>query len=829
MTFITTFANPAYCADNAKGKKLTIETPNLSIQEQFRQVGTCNITFDNSLLTSLYINDTDDNNPIQLKSIVSITRDSKDWFQGEIVATPVELTSDSRSMTVEIESPLTVLKNTKIVRKKLNEETGVYEGEYEYGFSSTAIKLENVVLFQILAGGTEKQATNWYFDPNGTCTTTAPDGTVTTKVANSKLYYSSAGSVHKLTKDVSLVDTTLQLEKVNPDFPMSGFVVIGTEWIYYDGYTRASGYYVINNCVRGVLGTTTAKHYIDDVADFKLCKELAPDWGYEVLKSKYTDFRVDKDTKVTDAQQDIKSGTWYITPETGYYYRANICGIYDSDKVLWASSVNVDLADIVKDWVSGDVEFGGAGFTAAQYSIPTTGIVFGKIDYKIATYGEDPFTAITRLLDNTSGNLEICIMWDHGAKKLVLKTLSQKEPASTDMTIAHSDITQMPRDLLDVASGLLIEWKEEQEFNYAVPGLSWHMPASGQDSNRLDAATYYAAWGVRPHRWVEYTETPPKVEKSYQDTTDDLTCPEMIYERSGGGGGQYRVPDSSGAEEIQELFGYEPCDMFYFWFDGKCKTISLDKIVMVINTNTGNNYGKELSSKFSVEATTQFNLITRTLPDNRSTKDYPNAPDPDNWFPVGGSLQFVRVPWGNIAVIEATDFAERNINGLRIKVYDATIRKRQADEKYAEFFLDTFKALGSVTKYMYVQIREDGTQLIDYPQDLEAAKQYLKLRHGLNNAPKVKHVNAGTSSEGAIKTLANQYLQELLKLYEKRVVTTSEILDHKPLLGETYTANELGTNTYTGLCRGYVIEARGTDPLKYEFDILNADAAMIGE
>jgi hypothetical protein len=101
-------------------------------------------------------------------------------------------------------------------------------------------------------------------------------------------YLSAAGYSDTLAANINNSVTEIKLSTSNKAFPQSGFVSINSEWIEYNGYTwnQADGYYWLNNCNRGRLGTTAAAHLAADTCYARIpCRvhDLSPFYveGYD--------------------------------------------------------------------------------------------------------------------------------------------------------------------------------------------------------------------------------------------------------------------------------------------------------------------------------------------------------------------------------------------------------------------------------------------------------------------------------------------------------------------------------------------------------------------
>lgn len=355
----------------------------------------------------------------------------------------------------------------------------------------------------------------------------------------------------------------------------AGLIKIGSEWIWYDGYIEdGSGNWIMQNCVRGVLGTTAAAHAQDTVIYQQVAKKFHPNYPMIVEGQ--------RNGGSHDDQWDIlPEGSYTAQPEEGridfngnpanyqlqedgdsvaFTYDAFrcTCGVFNED-----GGSGVKLNIVIQDLLYAPQEIGGPGLAAGNVAVtigaagpPDTRIYLTRV---LAPRPLKTLEAIRMLLDELgllkdSTFDEVAFWYDHPDSTFKVQAIAQA--GTPDNTYNSAVEVEQDISLDEVYSAIRVKYTTGQEFNLISPTRLWHQQftdageTTGNETMPCLLTSEGAGW-----RYLHQVQGVSLPSVKWPD--DNNLCRGLVCDdRPDTGWGQ--ASDAAGDVDGQVLFGWFP-------------------------------------------------------------------------------------------------------------------------------------------------------------------------------------------------------------------------------------------------------------------------------
>lgn len=187
--------------------------------------------------------------------------------------------------------------------------------------------------------------------------------------------------------------------------------------------------------------------------------------------------------------------------------------------------------------------------------------------------------------------------------------------------------------------------------------------------------------------------------------------------------------------------------------------------------------------------------------------DYNSSTHAGTWVDLGFSVESKPASEGTWIEAEATTFAQRAVNAIRL-VWDYMPGPKVVDEYWA--CLHDIEVNGSTIRYATCQLTDDAGN-VGKPEYLYAPASFEKLRGGIlaTSGPSVagtqrcKAEEIGCASEHSALSMARIILLTSLRMHGLRRYIYEGVHPGTPELGMTVACVEDGATTYTGILREY--------------------------
>jgi len=752
MGWVATFTNPEEVYAGT-GASAAITCRECNIQAQIGEADQCVLLIDFDVLTS-YEDETDSSNPCQLFSLVTVTRDGDTYFRGRVSERPL-MREESNELEVHIEGYDAVLERTLVPSAT---------GAYDWSMETSAVGVTNITILPVDTSG--EYSDDWYPAP-----------------AHATLWYEPTGVTDTLDVGIDAVQTDIVLASVGfQGFPQDSFVLIDSEWIYYEGYQDATGgKYQLTNCVRGALGTAAAAHLAGATVTPKVAKQMAPNEPvivYHWNGVSWDDF--------TGFEIDPLDGKFFM-PYSVDAFKADY-SVYDHDGSL-GGGVVVDIADVILRAVKAPMAYGGAGYEDTDHDIVDLGIAITRVDY--SPKGLTPFAAeFIRTVLNIEGlENELLFYFNHTDGKFKLLDMSQS--VSPDIYLPHVSSMVKERNIFDLYSGILVAYSKEVARNVATALHAWRA-SNGQSTG--------VGGGVGAPAWWGWNAVGGKT------ITDDNYV------------SQYAVTDLStyaGPTWDGILIPSYPHYLGYFYFGADAPVMSVDELSFTIGV-----WGKG-AWDLTWEGADDWDSSNP----NTSGAFVKLSPELSRLIgSAGGS-----VTSGQKKSYTGKQFTKKLLNCVRLRV-DSFPTDNDVDMD--RLYMHELKIVANSQSYEFVQLTDAPTTnqlLVRADLSYRKIRGNIKASIGVGGSPRADFWDVGGASRGAAISAARLHLKTALQLYAAHsYLSYTPPVDAsgstvKPELGMTVEVTESFGVTYTGILRGYQIKNVGGE-LEYTFDVLDYDA-----
>ena len=345
-TITATFINPVknYTGTGATATDVPIAL--FGKQHAFDSISTATLLIRTDVVSKYALETDDANNALQLNSTLTVVEGGAYHFRGYVFAKPYFKSIDGQNfLQVECYGWDGILAQTLPVDSA---------GNNVWTLESDFVEVTDMP-FQVAAKAdsvfdTFQSDTLWPDPDDATGLKCYIDGDSDT------LYTDGVGTVLAADATTIILTTTFQ------GFVPRGWILIDSEWIFFDGYdnSNADGKYRLYNCVRGQLGTSAATHAEGSTVTEKLGKQLAPQ-SIDISQDEDGGTDWEKIRRGADFETVNKLGCFVLPePATGVY--KGTYSVYDEDSTLDVGSTPVTLNTILTQMLKGASIYGGPGF-----------------------------------------------------------------------------------------------------------------------------------------------------------------------------------------------------------------------------------------------------------------------------------------------------------------------------------------------------------------------------------------------------------------------------------------------------------------------------------
>lgn len=779
--FTVTFTNPERNYDGAPNGAtgdVSDFITRLEFSDAFQTISTCGVIIEEDVLAK-FSQSTLSTNEVQENSTVLIDRTldavTRVWFRGYVHAMPMTQADDGNILA------LTLYGREGSLEKAFCRGAN---GEFRWTLETSSFKVEDMPLQPTEAYGTFQGSTLWP-DPADS------DG--------AKSYVEDASS------NSDTLDTTIDIATAAPfdvilsttdkGFTPRGWLKIGTEFMYYDGYDddEADNKFRCRVTARAQLGTSAATHTAGATVFEKLAKQIAP--RNIVLEVDDGDGFV---KQINNKQFKVNAQTgFFIFVETTTDTWRGTYSIYDEDKSFDAGSTVISLNDVIQEICTSPVEFGGAGFSAGDldFSTETGDILINRYDYDPVKKPQYALAAINQVIATIGFKDEIQFNYKHFADKLRLRIVGNSASVAT---VPFVEVWDTDKSLENVNSIAIVQFNDDQSINSATVDFAFHQSATASGNS-------------------------PDLYESCSGDGSDFNFPNKENFTAAGTGGLEFAVDGRDDTKISGLFKHDPTGDFEHsqWWFGTGVTpplVDLNQIELRIN-----NY-RVIGPKqpFQNSNQTYFCRID-------GATDYNSSSNTGTWQELGCFITAEPSVNGGSAKGLWTRFLLQRVNAIRV-VWEFMAGPKESNQYYGVIH-DLF-VVTNVVKFAEVQLTDDVADKGDSTK-IFAPLSFRKLRGGVHSSVGVGGTQRpiwhriGASSDGAAVSLARTLLKTNLVLYESKRGEYTGILPVKPDLGTTVTITETpGGATYTGALRTSFVSVT-SDEIRIVADVFDYDAVVI--
>lgn len=776
-----TFTNPRQNYDGSGGASAAVPVTYAHVEAEFGTISAAVFYIESSIAATYGLETDHTNNPVQLNSTLvykisdAATPSGQQYFVGSVVAKPqIRTFEEGRFLEVRC------LGYEGALRDALCPDSS---GSYVWKLATSDVLVSSVPLQKTAAYGSFAGETLWP-DPD--------DAT------GAKCYVRDADS------QSDTLDTTINsgdtvpfdviLTTNNEGFGPRGWLKIGTEWFYYDGYadTAAGGKYRCNVTARAQLGTSAATHSAGATVYNKLGKELAP--GICELRRDGVQLRRDKEFR-----PHPQLGCFVLGGEAGADPYTATARYYDSDAQLDAGSTVVTLNTVVTQLATGSGDYGGAKFSGGQLSLDSPGIGITRYDYNPDEKSPYAWQAIQDVIASVGLENEVQFWLDHKTSRLRMGIPIVDTPVVT----LNAGVTRIEQELTieDCVSGVLVAHQDDQPVNRVAADFSWHPGC--------------ASSGAFPDTWFRTTAGGGSFD--YGTNTTD----------TGASGSNFGIDMLITGDPQQKLgaeFEHDPGGEFEFshhWFaDSASEAINLSRIAVRV----GNYRAIEGWSRSTANDDFTYHVKLQ------GCTDYDTGTNTGTWEDLGCELRGKPDPFGVPELIEFDTFLLPAVNAVRLVWLYMPGPKRGGD--YYRACVHDLIIEGNAKRYTLVQT---SATVQNDPAYLYAVAAHKKMRGGVNavggaGAARCELFESGPGSDTAALSIGRARLITKLGLSDVRNYQYEGIIAaaSMPVLGDTVTVTESPGNDFTGILRAYTMSKAGTEGRQWTFRLHNPDGGVIG-
>lgn len=734
---------------------------------EFNDPATCGIVIDTFFNEAS--GETTGNNPVQLNSLLTITRSGVTIFRGYAEDKRL-LESQGGEQMVEVTC---FDRSGKLLRTYAG-----YSGDKLFTRTTPKLDIDNVALHEVAAIGDVK----FPYYP-----------------ANSSAAWLSNANTTALSGAINNSVLTITLTTTTPLFSPAGFVQIDSELIQYSAFqnTGSGGKYVLTvpSGGRGVCGTTAASHsdaatvterYTQKIHPWRSVKLEGDDGGgYKVIVPGVYGVNVE-DSRF---EATFSLAGKYTSGVRGTY------GVFDEDH---ASAVNAQ--DLFVKALEETVANGGPGWTSSQYNLTNMDqIVFTRIDVDSATPTYDYLRNLLSDIGLITGEADdpVGCFFNSQDGKLYINFIQQAGTA----TLFYEQADSIDRDLtLDqVAGAIIVEWTEGVNTNLLSsermmhPNLTGSTPADTIGSNSLEVDA------------VEYQTGPdePRHDGYASDTTVDDRTLRLEYlvdgEENDTAWGLKITQTGSGSSGDGPSPG-TGTRCVIGWFDAAEDTYEIE-------------YAKLIADARRISAGDAMPDTDERQPFNISLKgitDFASASPPTDWSTgnVGTEVALSAALEYNIPNSGSNNIDTDNLGQVILEADGIGVSCNAVvvcSDGWSGNRAGNIRWL--LVKQIYVRGRKKKTVLVSLtnntsttdPTKVLNVNAYDKLFDATNGEPRVERLELGNATRDVAISLGRLALLAALKRYETRTFTYKRFKS-VPVLGNTVCCDG-----YTGVVMGIAL------------------------
>jgi len=808
MTWTATFTNPKESYSGSGGLSATVPIPSARLHFSFDEVSTITMQIETDVVSKYSLDTADTTNPLQLNSQLLFQRDSDVWFRGVVASKPYYTVAISDKGDVVNYLAVDCRGDEFALTRALCPDAN---GEYIWSVSTSTVQVgaahPYLPLQPSVEFGTFNSPTLWPDPADATGAKCYLQNADSSQDAYSGYEDDTGFHADTLpaagTTPIGDILFYLEFGTANAAFAPQGWLVLDSEWFYYEGYdpTGQSSAYRVAVKARAELGTTAAEHTLVPATTGynKVGKTMGPEpptvykdaaGGTTFVAMRYN----------SEYKPHHTYGCFVISEDVGSSSFASTHYVYDSDKTLDGGSTVISLEDVVELIVTAPEEFGGAGFVAGDLDFDVTGINITRYDYSPKEKGQYAWQVIASLIQGLNLQDEVEFWYDHTQGKFRLAIIGNA--VTPDFQFTNCSRVEREMSIDDVYSGVLVEYTNDEDPNLANADNAWHVGA--------------AAAGAKPDTWYQV----PDGGASWEDGSNAVTS----VDGAASNFGMTETVDGKLDSKLKAEILHDPADEFVFgeyWFGNGTTPpkIQLDEIRVFINSyrstadrtrhNTDNTY------VFRIDGATDYDTSSHTATD---------------WQQLGAQIQGVGARDGTSVELQLTEFIRKEVNAIRL-VWEYMAGPVDDGHKYWGC-VHNLIITGDIVKYSLVQTT-DSAALQTNPAYVYDVDAHVKLRGGINadssaGSPRIDNVSIGAASEAAALTIGAAYLKTSLLLYSMRNYTYLGALTSKPEIGDTVATDETGSGSadYTGVIRELDVDV-AADQTTTDYGILDYDAARI--
>ncbi|HYE70507.1 MAG TPA: hypothetical protein VD932_03185 [Aquabacterium sp.] len=412
----------------------------------------------------LHDDDDDSANPLQRGAYLEYWEGTTCLFRGKIKRVARTLAEGEPAVSITALDKLQVL----------NETYAIYDdgttAHYAWSRQTPPLALSNVTL---KAGHDYGDGLRYVWWPNTSSTAWLDGNTTTLGEAMASGASPASGS-------------RLKMAQTHGGLPPAGFVVIGTEWIEYNGYAwdPADQYWYLHGIRRGALGSTAAAHLAGVTVTSKLSKRIDPRGRIKLEGDNAGSWELIQ--LRNNCQPQWESGAFAFNEdplnlradEVDYAAIRAGYSVFDED-----GGGELLLSTLLRDVLSADPADGGPGFGGAFTDNATLGDMATLID-------PDPVLTrvvvpkMTTCMAFIKGLLEeiglargeasdaVALYYDAAADEIGVRSVSQAVTADRSYFGEAQRLEEVSVEGLH--SAVLVEYLQGQERNLVAPERCWH-------------------------------------------------------------------------------------------------------------------------------------------------------------------------------------------------------------------------------------------------------------------------------------------------------------------------------------------------------------------
>lgn len=678
------------------------------------------------------------------------------------------------------------------------------------------------------------------------------------------------------TADGNLLNESIALSTSNKGIKVRGWVKIGTEWIYHDGYDDAEsdGIWRLRGCKRGELGTAAAAHLATVVCYEKLTKMMAPDIirldNKLTVSAEWIELKFEEGYKIN---YDL---CCFILPGAvaSIYYQADFA-VYDEDRAIGThaiSGVTLDHTfttadDLTTELYPGDtLVILGSTANDGDYTVSTV-TWHGGNHTDVVVIEDIPDATVDGSMIST-----VIVTLNDVVRTLCKISCANQGPGFTDAMLDLQcssvminrydyDPINRPKYTWDAIQEVIAQLgiDEEVAFFYSHPddkfklifmanaALNFTAPWSTRIDKSDSLDEVFSAVRVEydydqdfnrispDFSWHQAATGTPASPTHWQTTEDDK--PKIVTAQSDAAGnfGIDHISDGKQETALRGTFKYNPAvpiEFGHFWFGTPVANVppvtNLNKVTLRIGAYCLNNL------QLANIGDGGYEVLLYGCDDYNSLTHAPAT----QWHPLGVSMKAASS--NNYTVNEhvAESFAISQINCLRIVFnflthgFDALGDVRMM--VIHDLIVECSVSIEGGSKGLVTVELTDNPLLKNDPTKIYAPDTFRKLRGGVGasvgvaGTPSCEHYPIDVASDQAAISLARYRLLVKLRKYQEREYEYRGFLPAVPRLGITVGVDETGDGVadYTGVMRSCQTTV-GSDGILIKYSILNYDAAVI--